>query len=338
MMGSLWYKPQSAAQSLYYTLRCLAEADFRLRSDLTDQYGGEYLYPLKIVRDFIPFALVRPASKIFHVGFDRIYFNKGISHPLIEAALAGERGTVRCIDPDQRNVDALNGFAKQHGITQLKAHHGAAWNQEEELEFAFDKDWSPLSGSLAIEGQRERASRSHVKTVLGKPVDDIMPDIFGDRELDFLSLTVNGAEPQVLEGAKQTVSQNQQLCIGMALAFGHFSFEIRKEVCNKFISEGWAVIVSNAPHDPWKPDIFLWCCMVRKTEEWVETFGASRVTWEQAIELASEESAIIRQRLHAVKKHILDARTQAIEAPLPKGSLLRGARALGRWLGPRFSG
>jgi len=192
MAGSLWYKPRTPAQSIYYTVRCVAGKSFRMRPEIEDTFQGEFVYALPMLRETIPFACLLPSSTALHVGFDRTY----------------------------------------------------------------------------------------------------------------LSITVNGAETEVFEGAKKTLSNNPRLRISMALAFTHFSFEIRKKICNRMMSEGWNVVVSNSPHDPWSPKVFLWCCMVRESEELMEYLGAEQVTWEQAAERASHESALVEQRVEQILAHL----------------------------------
>jgi hypothetical protein len=122
-------------------------------------------------------------------------------------------------------------------------------------------------------------------------------------------MTVNGAETEVLEGAKRTLAGNPRLRISMALSFEHFSFSIRKQVCNKMISEGWNVVVANSPHDPWLTNVFLWCCMFRESQDLLERLCASQVTWEQVSELASNESLLVIKRADQIRMHIRKTNT-----------------------------
>lgn len=307
MAGSLWYKHQTASQSMYYSMRSIAEKTFKMQPDLNDIFEGEFLYPLEIFRDSIPFSVLKPACNVLHVGFDKTYFDKGLSHPLIETAIVGKNGMVHCIDPDIRNVEALNDFAKTHNLSQLKAHQGAVWNQNKDLKFAFDNNWGPMSGTLSIPEQNEYSNRQlkkQVETIHAKKIDDIVPDLFGNQRLDFLAITVNGAEPQALEGALNTLENNPKLRISMALAFGHFSFKIRKELCNQLMTEGWNVIVANSLHDPWTSEEFLWCCIIREPIEFINLLGAKQVTWDQSMELASKESLLIKSRADQVRNYL----------------------------------
>jgi hypothetical protein len=153
-------------------------------------FQGEFVYPLEILRDTIPFVVLQPSSTVLHVGFDKTYFDKGMSHLLIEAAIVGEDGMVRCIDPDVRNIDALNSYAESHNLIHLMARKGAAWNRSEDLEFVFDSNWGPMSGALTIPEQRKYSSQqsgNRFETVRASKIDELVPEVFGDRPLDFLA-------------------------------------------------------------------------------------------------------------------------------------------------------
>ncbi len=73
MAGSLWYKHQTASQSMYYTMRSVAGKTFRIRPDLKDMFQGEFEYPLEIHLGTIPFVVLETSSTVLHVGFDDSY-------------------------------------------------------------------------------------------------------------------------------------------------------------------------------------------------------------------------------------------------------------------------
>ncbi|MEM9801259.1 MAG: FkbM family methyltransferase [Planctomycetota bacterium] len=297
-MGRLYYRPQTAAQSLYYTVRAAAPATFRLRPDVDDVFAGDYVGSTELFGDFVPLCYLSARSRVVHVGFDRTYLDKGLSHPLLEAATVGPDGAVLAFDPDSRNVDAINAFAERHGIAQLRARKAAAWKENAELEFQFDATWGPMSGTTAIAEQQDHANaaaESVFERIAARPLDDLVLEHLGSHRIDFLALTANGAEPEILEGAAQVLASNDDLRIGLALASEHFSFEIRRELCDQLMGEGWSVVVSNALHDPWDAGPFLWCCLLR--EDLANDDALHGVTWEEALELATHESNVVRARI-----------------------------------------
>jgi hypothetical protein len=92
--------------------------------------------------------------------------------------------------------------------------------------------------------------------------------------------------------------------ISMALAYEHFSFNIRMNLCNQMITDGWHVVVSNAPHDPWFKNVFLWASISREHPQTIIGDNAIEANWEQIVDFASKESALADKRAEAISANI----------------------------------
>src|SRR4051812_2567521 len=110
MKPEVYFQPRTALQDYYYDVRGKSPETFSFFEDsgkrLPD-FLHRYLLMNEVHRRLHPFQFVRPGDIAVHVGFDRVYFNKGQSHPLLLASLVGSSGHVLAIDPDRRNTEAL---------------------------------------------------------------------------------------------------------------------------------------------------------------------------------------------------------------------------------------
>lgn len=302
----LLYKPLTSCQTTYYALRSLGPATLRLHADDPPNFEEDFLRPFEFMRGFLPFSYLQPGDRAVHVGFDRTFLDKGTSHPLLEAAAVGPEGMLRAYDPDRRNIEASNAYASRHDIRQFKATRGASWNERKEIEFVFDEDWGPMSGTVEIAEQKAHGdSKAAIRreTIVAEPLDQLLLGEFPDLRIDYLALSVNGAEPEILEGAGKLLATNPGLVISLAMAFAHFSFDIRRELCDRLIAEGWTVVISNALHDPWIHRPFLWSCLYRDGSRFPEDRGLEEIDWEGARRRATEESANIARIGDEIRAH-----------------------------------
>lgn len=309
----LLFRPHTPSQVAYYALRSVAPPELRLFDTPANRFKSDFLRPSALTRDFLPFNYLREGARTVHVGFDRVYLDKGMSHPLLEAAIAKASGTSRAYDPDSRNIDAINAYAEANGITHFKARRAAAWNCRKEIEFMFDGDWGPMSGTLEISEQEEHANsklESRREKITADCLDEIILEDFPDRRIDFLALSANGAEPEILEGSQKILEANPDLIISLAMAFGHFSFDIRTKLCDELIAKGWTVVISNALHDPWINRPFLWACLYRSQERHPDDAVLEEVTWDRIRQLVTDESRNLARIGDEVRAQVLaDRRT-----------------------------
>jgi FkbM family methyltransferase len=252
-------------------------------------FTRRYVLLNEVHRRLHPFQLLRADDTVVHVGFDRVYLPTGQSHPLVMAALL-ERGRIVCIDPDPRNTAALDHYARENGITNVTIHNRAVWSAEQELEFVFADGWSPMSVAkeVAAPVDGEVPRRGTVSRVLAAPLRAIVGADLWD-EITVLSLTTNGAEKEILQACGDLLDR-PGLRISLALAFEHFSYALRRAVCDELRERGFHVGVAHAPHDPWVPRPFLFAAATRDDAE-LTARGFRPSNWDEVARLTLDEAA-----------------------------------------------
>ena len=285
MKPFLYFQPRNALQAYYYGVRLKSSpnASFLGVKGELPEYLGKYLLMKEVHRRLHPFQFVRAGDTVIHVGFDRVYLDKGQSHPLILSSLVGARGCVLAIDPDSRNTDALRDYARRSDIGNMKVDQGAAWNKPSTLEFIFDGEWSPMSTAtnvLSDPSDYHPGKGSTRQLVQAVTIDSLVAEHLPDRHVTYLSLTANGAEPEILEGADGILRSCPELRIVIALSnWHHFSYGIRKDTCNRLGETGFKIAVADAPHDPWYPTPFFFACAVKMPEDQLLSLGFQPSDW-----------------------------------------------------------
>jgi FkbM family methyltransferase len=295
MIGELFYQPATLVQRAYYESRAgrpRDEALFRWRASSPSDFFTRYVLANEVHRRLHPFQFLRPDDVVVHVGFDRVYLHTGQSHPLVMAGLLHGSGEIVCVDPDPRNVQAMRGYADTDDIGHLHVVEGAVWKEPADLEFVFAEGWSPMSVAREVADGfpgGDAPTRGIVSKVRAAPLIDLVgPEIH--RRVTYLSLTTNGAEPEILKGAADLLDR-PQLRIALALAFEHFSYTIRKRVCEDLRQEGFHVTVANAPHDPWNVRPFLFAVATPEPVASLVARGFHRATWDELEGRARDEAA-----------------------------------------------
>lgn len=306
-MPTIYFQPRTPVQNLYYRMRLGAPQTFGpfvdVGSEVSD-FTARYALMAEMHRRLHPFQFARRGDTVVHVGFDRVYFDKGQSHPLIYRSLVGELGSVLAVDPNPANTSALAKYAAEQGLAGISAVQVAAWKEAGTLEFTFDETWGPLSvADKVAEGRRDEAPENRLDGAITRAVrvpaeklDTILQTYLPGKRVDLLSLTANGAEPEVLEGAPLLLDSNPDLRIAIALAFRHFSYGIRKTVCDGLARRGFTIAVADATHDPWNPWPFYFACALKPRPGQLEALGFEPSSWEAIESHGAAREAELRAR------------------------------------------
>jgi FkbM family methyltransferase len=110
----------------------------------------------------------------------------------------GEKGIVLAVEPDDRNLALLTRNLELNGIHNVQSIRGACWSRREPLQFSHGNtlDLSRVTQSPAAkEGD-----------LIGLPLDDLVAE-FALRRVDLVKIDVEGAELEVLEGARRVLSE-----------------------------------------------------------------------------------------------------------------------------------
>jgi FkbM family methyltransferase len=109
----------------------------------------------------------------------------------------GEKGVVLAVEPDDRNLALLTRNLELNGIHNVLSIRGACWSHREPLQFSQGStlDLSRVTQSPAKKGD-----------LIGLPLDDLVAEV-ALRRVDLVKIDVEGAELEVLEGARRVLSE-----------------------------------------------------------------------------------------------------------------------------------
>jgi len=155
-----------------------------------------------------PYSVIREGDTVVQVGAPKDILLAGRSRAVNFLRLVGN-GTTVVVEPDEMNCEALETFARKNALSsRLVLCRKGAWSSEGKLVLLSNPD-HPASNILKIvqETEDDRSnddgfSRSEV------PVDTL-DNILAAAEISqpkLISITANGAEPEILKGLVQTLS------------------------------------------------------------------------------------------------------------------------------------
>lgn len=299
-----YFKPVDRVAELYYEFWQKNGRNARLFPFIhrkADHFLGRYVLPRDFHSHLQPFQFVEEGHRTVHVGFHDQYIDMGISHPLILAGLVGESGTVCAIDPDKTNTEAMLHYVKRHGIRNLSVIYGGVWEEKGTVEFVMFDDYTSSNtvagvfdsfrdGAERRWGKKRIEQQSRVETIEVDTLDNtVAANAKGDMRVDFLNLTVNGAEPRILAGAVRVLEANPG--IRVCFPFSHLSSEMQ----NMLESMGFLIAVADSPHRPWETEQFLYACALRADPGHLTASGFRRATVETIT--AHKEDAVGRFRI-----------------------------------------
>ena len=277
---------------------------FPFIDDETQHYLSRYVLPRTLHGHLQPFCFVDAGSNAIHVGFHDQYIWSGISHPLIAAGLVTDSGHVWAIDPDQNNTAAMKRYVAANGMTNLSVIESGVWSEPGTLDCLMFEDFTSSNTLVNVfhrfkEGAEKRWGRERIeqhsstRAVAVRTLDDIVEkDVGLDRAIDFVNLTVNGAEPDVVAGARETISRNPGIKIAMPAS--HLSPSLE----GYFESEGFLLAVADAPHRPWEREQFYYVCAIRTKPQDLLDRGFRPAKMQQVT--ARSEDAVGRFRIEEV--------------------------------------
>ncbi|MFC1940380.1 FkbM family methyltransferase [Chloroflexota bacterium] len=116
----------------------------------------------------------------------------------------GDKGKVLSIEPEPTNFAALERNLQLNNLTNVCAFNVACWSSNQRLKL-FLAPGGTTSHSV-IE------THEHYIMVEGRRLDDILRDL-GWRDVNLIKIDAEEATPDVLAGAEETLSSNEQLQI-----------------------------------------------------------------------------------------------------------------------------
>lgn len=140
------------------------------------------------------FALfVSPGMTVYDVGANVGFYS------VIAARLAGPNGRVVAFDPLRKNAEMIEHNARLNRFAHISVHEIALGNDDGEAEFLVSKN--PSWGRLKIAGRPQSVIAEEMVSV--RCIDSLARD--GLTAADVMKIDVEGAEVEVLEGARKTL-------------------------------------------------------------------------------------------------------------------------------------
>ncbi|MGD2124851.1 MAG: FkbM family methyltransferase [Desulfobacteraceae bacterium] len=248
-----------------------------------DHYLAHYVLPREWHRHLQPFQFLKEGDHVIQVGFHDQYIYNGISHPLIISGIIGESGHVLSIDPDKTNTEAMNRYKDICQINNISVLETGVWNEKATLEFLLFDDYTSSNtiadvfsgfrdGAERRWGKKRLEEKSTVRSIEVETLDSILENKISISRVDFVNITVNGAEPYVLEGAKKTLETNDDIKIAFPLA------NVSPATLDDLNAMGFLIALADAPHRPWEKKQFLFACAVREDPDFLFSHGFHQVS------------------------------------------------------------
>lgn len=131
----------------------------------------------------------------------------------------GPTGRVILIEANRENVERLQQYSEDEGLTNLTIVHTGAWHEKGQLTFHLGSD--PSDSRLDVDdtvmmADGEAEAFAGTMTIDVDTVDNILSDL-GIDEVDYIEISVNGAELDVLRGMENTLKHVRRVfCAGYA--------------------------------------------------------------------------------------------------------------------------
>ena len=180
----------------------------------------------------------------------------------------GPEGKVFIIEAEKENQDILLEAKEKLGLKNVTIIPFAAWSEKKEIEFFKSDQWE---GDHKIPISNVLVDNDYVNTYTSVKVQvDTLDDLLHNqniRTFNYLSVTVNGAELEVLKGAKELIAASSKCRIyskGHNLIDGIPLNRLIKKYLEGF--DGYQIVISkgeasNSQQENWKRragDVFAW--------------------------------------------------------------------------------
>jgi FkbM family methyltransferase len=131
------------------------------------------------------------------------------------ARCVGSRGRVILVEADPRNVASVERFLQEQALDNVEVVCRAAWNKPGKIDLFVGRD--PAHNRVRLDnvrmlGEVNRDAFIERRTVTIDTVDNIMAEL-GASHADYVEVSVNGAELQVLQGMRNTLPRTKRMFV-----------------------------------------------------------------------------------------------------------------------------
>lgn len=284
----LFYQPHDYVATQYYQFwknNGRNTSFFPFIQETEKHFLSHYILTKEFFKHLQPFQFLKSNDHAVQVGFHDQYLDLGVSQPLIISSIVGNNGNVIAFDPDPINIEKIKSYCFQNNISNIKIKKIGVMNKKGKEKFVFFSDFSSSNTAIDVfENCKEMISdrwksriteKSRTVTVDVDSLNNLLTE-----KIDFLNITANGAEAEVLEGATKLL-KNENICIAFPLV------NMSKNGLDMLQNSGFKITIADAPHRPWESEQFFYACAVKKTIESLSNMGFRKVTMSEEINPSS---------------------------------------------------
>lgn len=152
----------------------------------------------------LPYKLLEEGDTVIQIGAPWDILRAGRSRSIYFSKFVGKTGRVIVFEADLNNVKKLQQFIKNHDISNMTVIPMGAWNKSTRLRFLIN-DKHPASNLVEEVFDDTRKDMKNFRSV---EIDvDSIDNVLADKNIDqvkLLSITSNGSEEEILQGAEST--------------------------------------------------------------------------------------------------------------------------------------
>ncbi len=139
-------------------------------------------------------------KEIFTIKYDDVIINGGayIGFGDTRVSAMNPNGKIIAVEAEKACFEMLKVNLDNNGVTNVTALNNALWNKNETMELGTTN----LQANSLVDGIVGSTDKQTVECIT---IDDIV-DSYSLKSIDFVSLTLNGAEVETLDGMKETLS------------------------------------------------------------------------------------------------------------------------------------
>lgn len=195
-------------------------------TDTGNQYVDMYVNRKEIFKQVFPFDFVKPEHTVIACGSRGDLCETGQSDPIILSQLAKH---VIIVEAETKNIKMLETYIKKNNIENITLVNRIIWNDKTELDFMC----YPKSAASRVGKSNKVKTEKYETTTLTSLMNEFGP-------IDFVHLTVNGAEHNAIRGARKLTQYGTVFSIAF-LGKDKEIFETRKKAIEKLQRSGYCI-------------------------------------------------------------------------------------------------
>ncbi len=193
------------------------------------------------------------------------------------SSLIGMSGRVLVVEPHEANTAALTEYIVANEVKNVTIAPAAAWNGNGKLVL----NTFPDSGANTLDAIHGPRGTSQVEVPAA--TIDALATRFLDGPVDFVNLTINGAEPEAVEGMSQLMERYPAMDIPVALRHQHDNhiYARRRPLVELLMRRGYAACIADAHIRPWTEAHGYTVVMTRRDETELAAMGFRKANREE---------------------------------------------------------